>query len=291
MHTLEQSRSLAIWGFGAEGRAAFDYITKQYPLLPLTILNDSPLNTVLFAAGQRVPMICGADIARSIAARDFDLIVRSPGISPYRPEMLTAKALGIGSTSVTNLWFEQNRHSITIAVTGTKGKSTTSRLIQHLLQSAGRDADLLGNVGIPALGSRLAHDYTVLELSSYQIVDLVHAPDFALVTNLYPEHTPWHGSIEQYYTDKLRLVMLDDRTKSIFNYTDAQLRSRFSPRPNTRWFNAPSGFRVENNRLQQGDEPIDCSGSPLKGDHNLVNLAAACTLIDWLDMAVRSSLG
>jgi UDP-N-acetylmuramoylalanine--D-glutamate ligase len=290
MPTLDQTSALAIWGFGAEGRAAFDFITARYPLLPLTILNDTPLNAAPVAAGRPVSVLSGADIAGAIAAGAFDLILRSPGISPYRPEMRVAKALGIRSTSVTNLWFEQNTHSITIAVTGTKGKSTTARLIHHLLRSAGRDADLLGNVGIPALGPRALHDYTVLELSSYQIVDLAHAPDFALVTNLYPEHTPWHGSIEQYYADKLRLVTLDHRTKSIFNYTNAELRSRFATRPNARWFNAASGFRIENNRLYHDGGPIDCSGSPLKGEHNLVNLAAACTLIDWLGMEVRSSL-
>ena len=85
-----------------------------------------------------------------------------------------------------------------------RARATVSRLLHHILRKAGRDAALLGNVGVAALGQTAGRDHTVLELSSYQIADLAHAPSVAIVTNLYVDHVPWHGSVERYHRDKLR---------------------------------------------------------------------------------------
>ena len=96
---------------------------------------------------------------------------------------------------------------------------------------------LLGNVGTAALGQPPGRDYTVMELSSYQIADLEHAPDIAAVTNLFPEHAPWHGGAEQYFRDKLRILDIGEKTKAVCNYANARLRERVAGRANIVWFN------------------------------------------------------
>jgi len=288
MRILDGARHVAIWGFGREGRAAYEFLRRDHPNIGLTILNDTPLSEP--PAGD-TPVILGDAVATAIRSSRFDVVVKSPGISLYRPEIADAKAAGIRFTSATNLWFEQNPAARTIAVTGTKGKSTTARLLHHILDRAGLDVRLLGNVGTAALGQPPGRDYTVMELSSYQIADLEHAPDIAAVTNLFPEHAPWHGGAEQYFRDKLRILDIGEKTKAVCNYANARLRERVAGRANIVWFNRADGFCARDGGLFFDGAPVECAGFLLKGEHNLGNLAAACTVADLVGLpAVRRAV-
>ncbi|MDH7798592.1 MULTISPECIES: UDP-N-acetylmuramoyl-L-alanine--D-glutamate ligase [unclassified Beijerinckia] len=271
-------RKIAIWGYGREGQAALVHLQALHPGDAFTILNDTPLDT---APPAQVRVLTGEAAGEALRTEPFDIIVKSPGISLYRPEATAARALGATITSATNLWFKENASAHTIAVTGTKGKSTTSRLLHHILQQAGRDVALLGNVGVAALGQKAGRDHTVLELSSYQIADLAHAPSMAVITNLYVDHVPWHGSIAQYHTDKLRLIA-DPSTRAVLNHGNAGLRSHAGQRANVLWYNRDDGFHVRDGALFFRDQKVDTSQFPLRGSHNLENLAAACTVADDL---------
>src|SRR5690606_12891024 len=89
-----------------------------------------------------------------------------------------------------------------LAVTGTKGKSTTSSIAHHLLTAVGLRASLVGNGGVPVTdGDSVDAECAVMEVSSYQAADLAVSPRVAVVTSLYPEHLPWHGSYDQYVAD------------------------------------------------------------------------------------------
>ena len=273
-----QAKSIAIWGAGREGAAALDYVKSHHPDLVITVLNDQPLSAAARAGLGDTRVLIGAEAAQALSVGSFDVVIKSPGVSPYRPEVEEARRRGVDFTSVTNLWFEENPRAKTIAVTGTKGKTTTSSLIHHLLRRAGLDASLIGNGGVPALTQKTAHEFTVLELSSYQTADLKHAPTIALITSLYPEHAPWHGGVERYFSDKLRLAQLDETTLLVTNGADPRLREAFASRPNTLWYNDTDGFRVENGGLYKGAAPFAHEHFPLKGAHNLANLAAALTI-------------
>ena len=273
MPISQEARRAAIWGFGREGRAAFEHLSKTRPDLAITILDDSDIAH----APAGVAVLTGAAATKALSDGRFDVVVKSPGISLYRPEVAAARAKGTHFTSGTNLWFDQNPHARTIVVTGTKGKSTTSRLLHHILRAAGLDATLLGNVGVAALGETPGRDWTVLELSSYQLADFEHAPDIAIVTNLYPEHAPWHGGVEPYYRDKLRVQHNGKRTRAILNAQDRELRERLAARPNVDWYGTPETFHVRDGDLFFADRRIELRNFPLRGGHNLANLAAACT--------------
>jgi UDP-N-acetylmuramoyl-L-alanine---L-glutamate ligase len=283
MPILRGARHIGIWGFGREGQAAYHFLQNNYPDVEITILNDTPLPRA-DQEERRLRVIHGDEVPSAIRSGVFDIIVKSPGISLYRQEIIDAKEAGVRFTSITNLWFEQNQDARTIVVTGTKGKSTTSRLLHHLLKMSGLDVALMGNVGIPMLGSPAGRDWTVIELSSYQVADLAYGPTIAVVTNLYPEHAPWHGSVEQYFRDKLRIVSLGERTLVVCNYADMRLRQKLGDKTGVQWFNANRGFSVHDGRLYFDDRAVDYSGFPLKGDHNLANLAAACTVADIIGM-------
>ncbi len=113
------------------------------------------------------------------ALESCDVVVRSPGVSTHRPELCELRATGIPVTTATALWLAERGGRRVIAVTGTKGKSTTAALLAHLARARGQLVGLAGNIGVPALDllDRPSTELAVVELSSYQIADLETGPE------------------------------------------------------------------------------------------------------------------
>ncbi|MFN7552558.1 MAG: Mur ligase family protein, partial [Pseudomonadota bacterium] len=200
-----EGRRVAIWGAGREGRAAWRWLADRLPLRPAVVCPAAEAETArAFAVGAEV--IAGE--AGVEALRGFDVVVKSPGISPYRSPAPEAEAAGVRFTSGTALWFAAHPGARTIAITGTKGKSSTTAMVAHLLRAAGRSVVLAGNIGLPLLEAPDAAvpDWWVMEVSSFQARDLGGVPEIAAVLNLHPEHLDWHGTVECYYRDKMRLL-------------------------------------------------------------------------------------
>ena len=146
------------------------------------------------------------------AIKETEIIVKAPGVSLYREEIVEAKNLGKKVTSSSNIWFAECRknspNTKIIGITGTKGKSTTTSLIAYLLRVLGKNTAVGGNIGVPLIefvGNNLNLDYMVAEISSYQASDIEYSPDFSILLNLYPEHVDWHKNHNRYYNDKLNL--------------------------------------------------------------------------------------
>jgi len=192
----------------------------------------------------------------------------------------------VAFTTASTLWFAEHPGARTIAITGTKGKSTTSALTAHLLNAAGLRAVACGNIGQPMLDvDPSGVDWWVIELSSYQLCDLDAAPELGCITNLSPEHLGWHGGWDNYRADKLRLASLVQAGGLFANHADAGLREALAGFAGTQWFNHPDGWHEDQGRLRFADHAqprLELPGAP--GAHNLSNLAAALSLA----AAVRS---
>ena len=106
------------------------------------------------------------------------------------------------------LWLEDFVDARIVAVTGTKGKSTTATLTTAILAEEGLTVALLGNIGVPVTEAyrHPRADAYVVEVSSYQAAEVTRTPAVCVLTSLAPDHLDWHGSEEQYYRDKLRLI-------------------------------------------------------------------------------------
>jgi len=149
------------------------------------------------------------DVARIAGA---DVVVVSPGIPPHAPVLRELRARGVHWISEPELAARELDGAL-IGVTGTNGKTTTALLIHHLLESAGVDAAVGGNVGgghAPAASElaleRPSADWYVLELSSYQLADIERlTPDIGVLTNLAPDHLDRYDSVEAYWGDKAHL--------------------------------------------------------------------------------------
>ncbi|SFP00842.1 UDP-N-acetylmuramoylalanine--D-glutamate ligase [Geodermatophilus dictyosporus] len=195
-------RRVGVWGHGREGRAAVRAALAA-GAAGVLVADSRPLDLTTLPAG--VTAAAGvADLA------GCDVVFRSPGISPYRED---ARDLARRTTVTTGtgvaLAEAAARGVPVLCVTGTKGKSTTSALAAAVLTAAGRPAVHVGNIGTPLLDVLLDDDGAdrtlVVEVSSYQAAAV---PDFAgrgALTSLAPEHLDWHGSVQTYYRDKLRV--------------------------------------------------------------------------------------
>ncbi|UWP91135.1 UDP-N-acetylmuramoyl-L-alanine--D-glutamate ligase [Aliiroseovarius crassostreae] len=161
------------------------------------------------------------DLHKGNAWEDVSALIVSPGIPHLYPDpnKLIARAMEEGvpvdndiglffRSFATQEWDNFEKLPKVVAVTGSNGKSTTSALIHHMIEAAGRPAQLAGNIGRGVLDIDPAHDgeVVVLELSSYQ-TDLARAltPDVAVFTNLSPDHLDRHGGMGGYFAAKRRL--------------------------------------------------------------------------------------
>ena len=194
-----------LYGAGREGRSTRAFLKARAPELKVYVTVDSGEADI-----DDAEFIAPTELQTAIEQHRFGSIVKSPGVSRYRPIFLVAREAGVAVTSNLNLWGEYFRQGRTVvAITGTKGKSTTATLTHLMLTSAGVDAGLAGNVGLAPLEIADKHKLVVFELSSYQTADMAFSPDIAAVTNLTPEHTDWHRAAARNFADKLNLIDRD----------------------------------------------------------------------------------
>ena len=204
-----------------------------------------------------------------------DVVVKSPGISRYRPEIAQFEAAGVPVRGGLGLWLEETDRTQVACITGTKGKSTTTALCVHLLQGLGLTAAAGGNIGRPPWDTTADDDPAVwvIETSSFQVTDITTAPGVVAVTSLSPDHLDWHGSVERYYADKLSLCTKPGVEVALVQREDAALRQQSGALgPHVQWVNAPSTPAVS--ALVQA---LD-----LPGAHNARNAAVAHAVLHAL---------
>jgi UDP-N-acetylmuramoylalanine--D-glutamate ligase len=293
-------RRVAIWGCGREGRAALAALRARLPTLPLTVFcSETEARWLMEEEASRLPALlqesvvsvgsggrCDATVLLTTppdtaALSAFDLVIKSPGISAYRPEILEAQHNGTRFTSGTALWFAEHPEARVIAVTGTKGKSTVSALVAHLLRALGRRVALAGNIGLPLLellDPPSVPDWWVVELSSFQTRD-AGAVEIGVINNVYEEHLDWHGTRERYADDKLALA--GAARTLVVNSAQAELVARTAEHSGRRMFGDAGGWHVSDGAILRGAQrAFDLAASPLPGPHNAQNLCAALAAVE-----------
>jgi len=282
-------RDVVIWGAGREGRAAYAELGRRGIPATFVVTGDGAVPADLAPIASVGP--------RAVERLErADVVIKSPGVPRTAPELAGVRERGVAVTSLTDLWLSDNAARV-VAVTGTKGKSTTSALIRHLLTSTGIPAALVGNGGTPVTdGDTADARVAVAEVSSYQAADLSVSPRVAVVTSLFPEHLPWHGGFEQYVRDKLNLVAHGCEVVVVPDLDgDLAARVRTSAGPHTRLVEPGSvGLTVSEAGIDWGAAGrIDARDLRVQGRHNLTNVAlalAAVTVGFDVEEAVRAAL-
>jgi UDP-N-acetylmuramoylalanine--D-glutamate ligase len=170
-----------------------------------------------------------------------------------------------------------------IGVTGTKGKGTTSTLISLILEGAGKQVTLGGNIGVPALEllPRISADsWVVLELSSFQLIDLQHSPHIGICLMVVPEHLDWHPDVKHYTDAKAKLFARQNTDDIAIYFAENETSKRIASASRGRklpYYAAPGAY-IKNDAVMI-DSQIICKTSELKllGRHNWQNICAAVT--------------
>lgn len=292
--------SVGVWGAGREISSFADQLARRLPSARIVVAAfDAPpgddVGDTLRSPGARIVLAApdavndGAQARSEIVAAlsGCDVVVRSPGVSVHRSELQELRAAGTPVTTATSLWLAEHGPAGVLGVTGTKGKSTTAALAFHLAGASGRTARLAGNIGVPALDllDEQPAQVTVLELSSYHTADLEIGPEVALVTNLYREHTDWHGSERAYRADKLRVLGLPGVRAAVLSARDERL-AEVDVEVETLRFGQPGGWDVLDGGIALRGELLAADDElPLRGEHNALNLCAALTGLEALGVA------
>jgi UDP-N-acetylmuramoylalanine--D-glutamate ligase len=197
-------KKTAVIGLGREGIELVRFLIEQNALV--TVLDGATRQKLgakyLEAKKLGADFRLGGDYLKSLS--DFDIVFRSPGISLLQKEFKQAVRKGVEMSSTTRLFFELCPAK-TVGITGTKGKSTTTSLIYHLLKDKKKKVYLAGNIGhspIPLLKKLKKTDVVVLELSSFQLEDLTKSPNISVLLNVVPEHLDRHKTMGKYLLAK-----------------------------------------------------------------------------------------
>jgi UDP-N-acetylmuramoylalanine--D-glutamate ligase len=217
-----------------------------------------------------------------------DLIVPSPGVPPTMPALAAARAIGVPVWSEIELAWRFLRGRL-ICITGSNGKTTTTSLIGHILETAGFPVQVAGNIGTPLISRvDISSDtsFTVVEASSFQLESIsAFRPDIAVLLNVTPDHLDRHGSIEAYGAAKARMFQNQTPEDAAVINADDAVAPQYAPAgPRVYWFSREK--RVSSGCYLRGDEIIfRCDGTEtvllerktigLRGSHNIENVLAA----------------
>ncbi|MDR2760651.1 MAG: UDP-N-acetylmuramoyl-L-alanine--D-glutamate ligase [Rickettsiales bacterium] len=281
------SKKILVWGYGLEGRSSVDFLLKRGARESITVADSAKIGEKL----NGVKFIPEGDVLSS----DFDIVIKSPGVSLYREEVETLRNRGVVVSSALNILLaetERLKKPKVIAITGTKGKSTTATLCHFMLKNLGYRAALLGNIGISfldCLDNLNSYDYLVLELSSCQTANMLYDVNYSAVLNLFPEHIDWHRTHDNYFRDKMNINFFSHNR--IINFEDEITKKYRGEDKDYIYFNNGDGFHLDGDHICRGDKKLfDMREiNSIIGRHFFSNLNSIFTVFDMEKIDVEKA--
>lgn len=246
---------------------------------------------VLELEQQGLQLQLGPDYLENVTA---DVVFRTPGLHPNRPQLVDMRRRGMVMTSEMEAFFQVCPCTI-IAVTGSDGKTTTTTLIAEILKRAGRTVWVGGNIGQPLLpkaGEMSPADVAVVELSSFQLMDMEHSPKVAVLTNLAPNHLDVHKDMAEYVAAKENIYLHQTAGDTVVLNRDNEITHSFVPKAKgtvlefSRRTRPERGVYLEDGVIWRcGETPekiLEQSEIFLPGIHNVENYMAAICAVEGL---------
>lgn len=258
-----KDKKILVLGFGREGKSTLRFLSKY---LKNNVIGIADKSSSAFAeAKSQYAELLGSGLLRFHSGDDYlqniysyDVVIKTPGISLKDFNTKNAEI-----TSQTDLFLSEF-HGQTIGISGTKGKSTTTSLIFHLLKSAGGDAVLTGNIGIPCfdvMEDIRPKTIVVYELSAHQLEYVHNDPKVGVLLNVFEEHLDHFGTFERYKDAKLNLLRF--------------MRKNDSAVVHESLVDDIQSFCAEKTVFSTADFDVDESRLPLLGEHNMLNIKAS----------------
>lgn len=271
-----RKKNIAILWFGKEGRSTLDFLVRLW-VEKITILDKNPIEI----SEKNIKIISWKDYLDNLW--DFNLIFKSPWISPYNPKILAHKKKLISWAEV----FFNNYEGRVIWITWTKWKSTTSTLTYKALKAYWYNVKLVWNIGNPVLDEIdilwwEEYDYVVYELSSYMLEEFIPKCFISVLLNIYPDHLDWHENFENYKKAKLNIIKESLSSLININFSEDSKNSKTfwnSWDYHYKWHN----FYIDNHKI------FDDKNIVLKWEHNKSNISAVIWVLDiiWVKDFLR----
>ena len=219
---------------------------------------------------------------------EADLVFRTPGMHPGNPALEALWAKGAEVTSEMEVFFEVCPCTI-LAITGSDGKTTTTTLVSEMLKAAGHTVWVGGNIGAPLLPrvrEMRETDYCVVELSSFQLMDMKRSPHVAVVTNLAPNHLDVHNDMEEYVDAKKNIFNFQNVNDILVINADNEITAPFVGAGTTKAFSyagKDAAVKLEGEIItRNGVSVLNKHDILLPGEHNVENYMAAIAAVEGL---------
>ena len=286
-----KNKRILILGFGREGRDTLKFLERLSLSKRIGIADKKITNFQSNFKG--VKYYFGRNYLSSIP--HYDVIIKSPGI-PYKlihPFLNNNQRV----TSQTDIFFDNFKGKV-IGITGTKGKSTTTSLVYHLIKKSGLGVHLVGNIGRPVLTTFLKSkpsDIFVYELSCHQLYHLKKSPFIAVFLDIYPEHLDYYGSFKRYFRAKQNICLWQKKNDyfvfnsdfSLLNNLAQKVKSNlisfgFKPNRYRKVYFRKNWIYLENKKI------ISKSDIPLLGLFNVADVMATIAVASILKLSVSN---
>lgn len=268
--------NIAIVGYATEGQVSAEYFARHGHSVTVCDQNDA----------LDVPTTYEKQLGENYLDNldRFDVIVRTAGMHP-RVILDKNPSVEAKITTAVNEFLAHCPTGNTIGITGTKGKGTTSTLTTKMLEAAGHKVWLGGNIGrspLEFIDEIQPDGWVVLELSSFQLIDIQYSPHIAVCLMIAPEHLNWHADMAEYVNAKSQLFMQQSSNDIAVYYAENDTSKSVAAHGAGKklpYYQEPGAW-VNGNMITVGGESI-CATDAVKllGAHNLQNVCAAVTAV------------
>lgn len=310
---LLQDKEIIILGLGEEGLSTYEFLRRYLTHKKLWLIDQKGLpdldNQWEEIANSDENVLFSSHLEHSELLESPGVIIfKTPGIPPRNQLLQQAKELKANLTSNSDLFFAvvdlinanlpaQNKKITTIGVTGTKGKSTATAIIAHVLTTAGLQTFLGGNIGIAPLSlvenmldSAINNQsnnpvYVVLELSCHQLNDVTHSPNYAVILDINPEHLDYYDTFNQYVLAKSHICKFQSESDFAIYDSELYIPKKIAHMSNQHQLTFSFKRNIQNNWIRINDtQVVDIDSLPLIGAHTINNALPAVVIANHLEI-------
>ncbi len=289
---MNQQTKIAVLGYGVESQSTCAYL-KKHGFSNVTVFDTRTYVDTI----EGYPCVFAEDALKQLVT--MEVVFRTPGISYNHPNLVAARDAGVEITSQVE-YFLQHAKGMTIGVTGTKGKTTTSTFMHHLLHEAGKDVHLIGNMGngmLDVLDGLTEESISLMELSSFQLMGCRYSPHIAVALAVTPEHLDYHLGLEEYYEAKYNITAHQSSGDILIVYKDNHVSHSYGEKSKATVYSiSPQGEVDQGAYLKQEHtilkwnsqvEPISFEGFSLPGKHQRINAMPGLLIARLLGISVE----
>lgn len=291
---MKKYKDILIMGLGVSGKSAVITLSKLD--INIYVYDDNIKNKSQIPDDMKNLGINFLFSPETVLEKDFQLVMKSPGINPSHELIKKLKKNESKIISDLELGFMNKGNEKLICITGTNGKTTTTVLINDILNSSGLSSNAVGNIGVGAVFELVntKKDFLVIECSSFQLDDIdLFKPNISIIMNITSDHLDYHLTTENYKKSKLNILKnLDNNDYAILNYDDKNLKylkGNYKKIFISTIDKVDSGIYLYDNRIfisknGRTTEYIDTKDIFIKGVHNYYNIMASIAVAEILNL-------